>query len=98
YNIGMRYGQWYLNGIPTQRKITIDGELPFEEMNGVLFPYEAEFQVKRLGTEDEEYLIYLDEGKHTIRIEVQVGSLGPLLESVRVTTNKLSLLYREVVR
>ncbi|MBS4200492.1 extracellular solute-binding protein [Bacillus sp. FJAT-49732] len=98
YNIGMRYGQWYLNGIPTQRKITIDGRLPFQEMNGVLFPYKVEFQMKKLGNENEEFLYYLEKGKHTIRMEVQVGSLGEMMESIRVTTNKLSLLYREVIR
>ncbi|MEK3888245.1 extracellular solute-binding protein [Bacillus sp. FSL K6-3431] len=98
YNIGMRYGQWYLNGIPTQRKITIDGELPFQEMNGILFPFKAEFQIKKLGTEREEFLYYLEKGKHTIRMEVQIGSLGEMLESIRVTTNTLSLLYREVIR
>lgn len=51
YNIGMRYGQWFLNGVPTQRKITIDGELPFKEMNEVLYPYEPNFQMKQLGAE-----------------------------------------------
>src|SRR5690606_24996349 len=98
YNIGMRYGQWYLNGIPTQRKITIDDKVPFQEMNGVLFPYQAEFQIKKLGNKQEEFLFYLEKGKHKIRMEVQVGSLGEMMESIRVTTNKLSLLYREVIR
>ncbi|MBD2867807.1 extracellular solute-binding protein [Paenibacillus arenilitoris] len=98
YNIGMRFGQHYLNGIPTERKITIDGKLPFREMNGTLFPYKAGWQIKRLGAGEEDYLYYLAKGKHTIRMEVQVGSLGGLLDTVRVTSNKLSLLYREIIR
>nr|WP_186324731.1 extracellular solute-binding protein [Paenibacillus bovis] len=100
YNIGMRYGQWYLNGFPVERKITIDGKLPFKEMNEVLFPYQAQFNIKRIGTMDEkeDYLFYLEEGKHTIRMEVQLGSLGPLLETVREATTKLSLIYREIIR
>ncbi|MGP4041072.1 extracellular solute-binding protein [Gracilibacillus sp. D59] len=98
YNIGMRYGQWFLNGVPTQRKITIDGKLLFKEMNEVTYPYKQNFAMKKLGTADEEYLIYLEEGTHTIRMEVQVGALGELLDTVRLTTNDLSLLSREVIR
>ncbi len=98
YNIGMRYGQWYLNGVPTQRKITIDGELLFKEMNAVTYQYKQNFDMKRLGTGDGEYLFYLEKGKHTIRMEVQVGALGKLLDTVRLTTNKLSLISREVIR
>lgn len=98
YHIGMRFGQHYLNGVPAQRKIMIDGKLPFREMNGVLFPYQPNWQMKKLGNEEEEYLFYLEKGKHTIRMEVQVGSLGPLMESIRMDSNALALLYREIVR
>ncbi len=97
YNIGMRFGQWFINGIPTQRKITIDGKLPFKELNEVLYPYKPNFQIKKLG-EDEEFLFYFEEGKHTIRMEVQVGALGEILEAIRTTSHKISLLSREVIR
>ncbi|WP_274362003.1 extracellular solute-binding protein [Paenibacillus thermotolerans] len=96
YHIGMRFGQWFLNGIPVQRTVTIDGKVPFKEMNEVLFKYVPEWQIKKLGDETP-YLFYLEEGKHTIRLEVQVGSLGPILESIIDTTHKISLLSREVI-
>lgn len=98
YNIGMRFNQHFLNGMPTERKVTIDGELPFKEMNNVLFPYKAAWQMKEIGNEDENFMFYLEEGKHTIRMEVQVGSIGELLDSIRNTTNELSLIYREIIR
>jgi ABC-type glycerol-3-phosphate transport system substrate-binding protein len=98
YNIGMRFGQWYLNGIPVQRKLTIDGKVPFKEMEAVSFPYKPEFQIKKLGTENENYLFYLSKGEHTIRMEVQVGEIGKMLETVRLSTNKLSLLTREIIQ
>ncbi len=98
YHIGMRFGQWFLNGIPVQRTITIDGRLPFQEMNEVLFPYKPKFQIKPLGRDDKPYLFYLEKGKHKMRMEVQVGALGKILESVVDTTHKMSLLSREVIR
>ncbi|MBB3108803.1 ABC-type glycerol-3-phosphate transport system substrate-binding protein [Paenibacillus phyllosphaerae] len=100
YEIGARFGQWFLNGIPVQRSVTIDGELPFEEMKGVFFPYKAEWQIAKFGAMDESdpYLYYLTKGKHTIRMEVQVGAVGPLLDQVTDTVRKMSLIGREVIQ
>jgi ABC-type glycerol-3-phosphate transport system substrate-binding protein len=100
YEIGARFGQWFLNGIPVQRSVMIDGKLPFKEMNEILFPYKAEFQIAKFGVKDgsDPYLYYLEKGKHTIRMEVQVGAVGPLLESVTDNVRKMSLLGREVIQ
>ncbi|WP_162551128.1 extracellular solute-binding protein [Paenibacillus tepidiphilus] len=98
YNIGIRYGQWFLNGIPVERRLMIDGEVPFQEMNALKFPYKAEWQVNKLGNEEGAYYFYLEKGKHTLRMEVQVSSVGPLIESVLNTTQKMSLLAREITQ
>lgn len=98
YHIGARYGQWFLNGIPVQRKMTINGELPFKEMNAVSFPYKAEWQISTFSPGDDSYLFYLEKGKNIIRMEVQIGGLGEILENVTDTIQKMSLLTREVIR
>lgn len=98
YNIGIRFGQWFLNGIPVERRIMIDGQVPFQEMNAVKFPYKAEWQVNRLGNDDGAYAFYLEKGKHTLRMEVQVSSVGPMIEDVLSTTQKMSLLSREITQ
>ena len=98
YNIGVRFGQWYLDGAPVQRLVTIDGELPFREMNDVVFPYKQALQFKRFGTEEEDYLFYLEEGKHRIRMEVQIGTLGEVFEAVTDVSSDMSLLSREVLK
>jgi ABC-type glycerol-3-phosphate transport system substrate-binding protein len=98
YNIGVRFGQWYLNGIPTERTVLIDGKLPFQEMNSMKFPYFQEWQIKQFGDEQQDFLYYLEKGKHTIRMEVQVGSLGRVFENVMEATHKISLLSREILQ
>ncbi|PLT46475.1 N-Acetyl-D-glucosamine ABC transport system, sugar-binding protein [Paenibacillus pasadenensis] len=106
YEIGARYGQWYLNGFPVQRILTIDGKLPFKEAVSLTFPYSAKWQIARFGAgsgdgegeRDEPYRFYLEKGSHTIRMEVQIGDLGGILEQVTDTTHRLSLLSREVIR
>lgn len=98
YNIGARFGSWYLNGIPTERLLTIDGKLPFKEMNSVKFPYMAAWQFNRLGDGQQDFLYYLEKGEHRIRIEVQVGSLGEIFEKIQDVSHKMALLGREVLR
>ncbi|HZG88146.1 extracellular solute-binding protein [Paenibacillus sp.] len=97
YEIGARFGSWWLNGIPVERIVMIDGRIPFREMNAVKFPYEENWQVGDLGLRDEPYLFYLEKGEHRIRMEVQVGSLGEVFEQVRDVSRKMSLLSREII-
>jgi ABC-type glycerol-3-phosphate transport system substrate-binding protein len=97
YQIGARFGSWWLNGIPVERIIKIDGEIPFQAMNSVRFPYQERWQVGDFGLRDEPYLFYLDKGEHRIRMEVQVGSLGEVFEKVMGVSRKMSLLSREII-
>lgn len=98
YEIGMRNGSWFLDGIPVQRQIYIDGQIPFQEMNAVNFEYGGFWQLKKLADEeDKPYKFYLEKGKHTMRMVVQVGALGETFEKVQSVSQRMSLLSREVI-
>lgn len=97
YNIGSRYLAKWLNKVPVQRMVFIDGKIPFKEMNKASFAYSLSWKVGGLGNVDTPYLFYLEKGKHRIRMEVQVGDLGKVFELVQNATNKMSLLAREVL-
>jgi ABC-type glycerol-3-phosphate transport system substrate-binding protein len=98
YNIGARVGSWFLNGIPVERSIMIDGKTLFSENQSIKFPYMQKWQVTKFGDGNQDYLYYLEEGTHTIRMEVQVGSLGYIFENILDVTNKMSLFGREVLQ
>jgi len=99
YNLGARFGAWFLNGIPIERMVMIDGEVPFQEMNHAKFPYRQGWRVQSLTDRaDQEYLFWLEKGQHTLRLEVQVGSLGEVFEEIIDTTHKMSLLSREIIQ
>lgn len=98
YEIGARYGQWFLNGIPVQRRVMIDGKIPFKEMNETKFPYKAEWQINKFGNEEELFQFYLEKGKHTIRMETQVAGIGGMMETIVEATHKMSLLNREIIQ
>jgi ABC-type glycerol-3-phosphate transport system substrate-binding protein len=97
YNIGIRFGSWFLDSMPVQRRILIDGKIPFQEMNAVNFDYAGRWQMIGLGGSDKPYKYYLEKGKHRIRLEVQVGALGEVFENVQDVSQKMSLLSREVL-
>lgn len=99
YNIGTRFNAKWMNHVPVQRTVTIDGLLPFEEMNAVNFPFSMNWRVEGLGSSEEEtpYLYYLEEGVHRIRMEVQVGELGSVFETIQSVTQRMSLLGREIL-
>lgn len=98
YEIGGRYGSWWQNGVPVERIIEIDGRIPFKEMNNYPFPYKEKWQVGSLrDKEGNPYLYYLEQGQHTIRMEVQIGSLGSVFDKVQDVSRKMSLLSREII-
>ncbi|HEY0827463.1 MAG TPA: extracellular solute-binding protein [Bacilli bacterium] len=95
YHIGARFGAWWLHGFPIERIVTIDGEIPFQEMNNAKFPYHASHQSGPFGNKD--YLFYLEKGKHRIRMEVQIGSLGEVFDIVQNVSRNMSVLSREII-
>lgn len=96
YEIGMRVRQDILNGFSTNRRIYIDGKVPFEELDCVSFPYDRDWNVKILGDENP-YLFYLEKGKHTIRMETVSGSIGEVLRVLETEVYKLQYLYRSMI-
>lgn len=98
YNITIKGRQNYQRGSVSNRKIYIDGELPFAELSEVSFAYSNDWECKTLGEdEDTPYNFYLTKGKHTIRAEATLGGAGPILEDIEDSTYRLNQIYRKVL-
>ncbi|MBQ1988439.1 MAG: hypothetical protein II234_00860, partial [Clostridia bacterium] len=54
------------------RKLVIDGEVPFKEAETIGFEYDLDWQSVELSDGKELYLLYLEEGEHTLRLEVSL--------------------------
>jgi len=96
YNIGMRVRQNFKYGANVFRRVYIDGETPFAELENVSFPYDPGWYVKVLG-DGEPYSIYLSEGPHTLRMEVVAGNYEDVVADLEDTLLKLNNLYRNVM-
>jgi len=98
YNIMIKARQNYSRGNVSNRKIYIDGEVPFEELNEVSFAYGNDWDCKDLADENgTPYNFYLTKGKHTIRVEATLGDLGAILEELENSTFRLNQVYRKLL-
>lgn len=97
YNLGFKYRQSYLDGLFSSRRIYIDGEVPFAELNAVRFNYTSGWKNKVLGNEDGDYSIYLTKGKHTITMENVIGDMTSTMSVLSTVIADLNRLYLSVV-
>lgn len=97
YSIELLCKQNFTKGVYVSRKIMIDGEVPFEELNEYGFTYDSTWYYETLGNKDGAFKIYLSEGKHTLRMSVVLGEFGDIVGKVSDVTDDLNKIYRDVI-
>ncbi len=97
YAIAFRWRQNDARGLYGTRVVSIDGEVPFKEMQSVNFAYSSDWKRSTLSAGDEECLFYLSAGEHTLRFQAVVGSINDIYEKVYDSVQRLNALYREIV-
>jgi len=96
YKIAIKARQNINNGLISSRKLYIDGQIPFEEAGNLAFPYNTKFQMYSFG-ENGGYDYCLSKGKHTIKLEVSLGSMAELIGKAQNLLSELSVIYREIL-
>ena len=96
YTIAFKAKQNLRRGIASNRRVLIDGRVPFAELETVEFPYSTRYQMHRLGGE-EPYLIYLEKGRHEIALEVVLGDQAALIQAVEDSLYELNRIYRQLI-
>ena len=90
YEIGLKVLQGRNEGMPSYRKIMIDGQVPFQEFLEYKFPYSKTWYGEVLSDENgNPYLVYLEKGTHELTL---VAQLGPIASIIERTTNDISVL------
>lgn len=99
YNIAMHVKQNFQKGIAVTRKITIDGEVPFQELAGTRFKYAQNWHEEVLSDETgNPYMIYLTKGTHVIRMEAVLGDFAEIISLMQDVLYELNSIYRNVIR
>lgn len=98
YSLAFRYKNNFVSGLSTYRKLLIDGQVPFSEMEAVQFQYGPDWQVMQPSDENgDPYLYYLTEGEHTITLQVTLGDQAYLLNSAQKSLIRLNEAYRKII-
>ncbi len=98
YTIGMKVAQWWGDGLPTFRRIKIDGQTPFSELLEYTFDYDRDFRNEILGDDRlGNYQIYLEQGRHEFSMVVQIGPFAEVAKDLTFDALKFSTALRQIV-
>jgi len=98
YTLAFRFKNNFVSGLSTYRKLFIDGETPFSEMESVAFKYGTGWQNKKLSDDKgNPYLYYLTEGEHILTLEVTLGEQAKALNVAQKSLSRLNQAYRKIL-
>ena len=98
YNISIKARQMYQRGALSARTVYIDGQVPFEDLEAVTFAYNTGWEMRTLADKaGTPFRFYLAKGSHTIRLEVTLGEMGPVLKEVEDSIFRLNQIYRKLL-
>lgn len=98
YNISIKARQLYQRGALSARTMYIDGEVPFADLEAVTFGYSTSWDMRTLSdAEGKPFRFYLTKGAHTMRLEVTLGKMGPILREVEDSIFRLNQIYRKIL-
>ena len=84
YKIGLYTKQQWNDGMPSFRRIAIDGAVPFAELEEYKFEFDTTWRLRTLSDANgEPFSFYLTKGVHRITMTVKMGDLGELLTSIQ---------------
>lgn len=95
YRLAFRARQNYSEGLNAYRRLYINGEIPFQEAENVVFPYKQNWYLKTLG-EEQPLLLYLKAGD-VITLECTSGAMSMPLREVQQAVLDLNALYRDII-
>ncbi len=96
YNITFKGRQNYARGCISGRAFTLDGETPFSEAQIIEFSYENSWTYLTLSDEKGvPFRFWLTAGKHNVRLEATLGSMGAVLSDMQERVTHLNAIYRK---
>jgi ABC-type glycerol-3-phosphate transport system substrate-binding protein len=99
YALSFKYRQYLIKDLPVFRKITINGEVPFEELNYVAFPHTMNFMNRTIQNDSGTPLyVYLEKGTHTIMLEATYAPYANAIETMKYVMSEIQTLSLDIKR
>jgi len=99
YELTMHSRQNFRRGTYVSRRISINGEVPFTELEDYGFRFNRHWRMDSLSDDEgTPFKFFFEAGKvHTIRMEAVLGELGEIISTVRDSVYELNNIYRRVI-
>lgn len=99
YELTFKGRQNLKRGVTSYRRLYINGEVPYAQMNAVGFSYSNAMNQYTVATQDgTPYLFYLKEGTNTITLENVMGVMGGIISQVEESMTALNQSYLKVIQ
>jgi len=98
YAVDFFYRQSVKTDFPVFVDLMIDGEIPSEAAQRVMFQYSSSFTDFTPMAGDEKQTFYLTAGEHTLTLRLNASLLTPVYEMIDTTLSEINGLSLEVIR
>ncbi len=98
YKVAIKGKQSTMRGFYSNRRLYIDGVVPYAEANQVKFNYNSDWQLITPTSEDgNEMYFYLTAGTHELKLEVVPGDIGDSMRRLDDIVFEINEYYRRVL-
>ncbi|MCL2405011.1 MAG: extracellular solute-binding protein [Defluviitaleaceae bacterium] len=98
YRISVSARQNYNRGVVSSRSLMLNGEIPFAESAVIPFRFNNSWELTTFqDSYGNDLLFPMTAGVNTIRMEVTLGDLGPILDRILDSVYRLNAIYREIL-
>ena len=97
YKIAVRYRNNVYPGTYSNRRVYIDGEIPFKEAENIKFIYTTSWKTQAFGNEETAFSFYLTKGTHLLTIEAVTGDMAAILSRVQGIMQSLNSDYMQIL-
>jgi len=97
YRFSIKGRQNYNRGFVSNRSIMIDGQILCQELAAVPFSYNNKWNLSTLSDSQGEMFFPLERGTHTLRMQINLGELGDMLNTMEESIYRLNGIYRKIL-
>lgn len=98
YTLSFKGRQSINRGVTSYRRLTINGQVPFQEAKAIPFDYSNTMRNYMVSVNDRPAQIYLHAGENVIGLEVVLGDFGGALTEVEQSVRNLNQMYLKTIQ
>ncbi len=96
YKIGIRARQDQMRGMYSNRRLYINGEVPYKEADQIKFFYDTEWTLTSPEAGSDPMYFYLESGKNTLTLEAIPGEIGEIMDEIDTIVYNTNSYYRQI--